>query len=126
MMAIQLMVLAAVATGMGLLILISWFIRLEEDPYVECANWRRVNAEVISVLRGRRPRLPTSPLHSRDLAHPERRPVRRTGPAATHRAASLDQVRPDGPRSTRSRPTPSRSANAATSTRLAVPTHGVS
>ena len=51
MMAIQLMVLAAVAAGVGLLIMVSWFSRLEEDLYVECADWRRVNAEVVSVLR---------------------------------------------------------------------------
>lgn len=51
MMAIQLMILAAVAAGVGLLIKVRWFSRLEEDQYVECANWRRVNAEVVSVLR---------------------------------------------------------------------------
>jgi hypothetical protein len=51
MMAIQLMILAAVAAGVGLLIMVSWFSRLEEDLYVEYAEWRRVNAEVVSVLR---------------------------------------------------------------------------
>jgi hypothetical protein len=51
MMAVQLMILASVAAGVGLLIMVSWFGRLEEAPYVECANWRRVDAEVVSVLR---------------------------------------------------------------------------
>jgi hypothetical protein len=51
MMTVQLMVLAAVAAGVGLLILVSWFSRLHEEPAVENENWRRVNAEVVSVLR---------------------------------------------------------------------------
>jgi hypothetical protein len=50
-MTVQLMVLAAVAAGVGLLILANWFSRLREEPVVEGANWRRVNAEVVSVLR---------------------------------------------------------------------------
>jgi hypothetical protein len=51
MVTVLLMTLAAAAAGVGLLILASWFTRLDEEPIVESENWRRVNAEVISVLR---------------------------------------------------------------------------
>jgi hypothetical protein len=50
---VELVVLAAVALGIGMLVLVSRFAGRddERDPGIESADWRRANAEVISVLR---------------------------------------------------------------------------
>jgi hypothetical protein len=50
---VELVVLAAVALGIGMLVLVSRFAGRddERDPGIESADWHRLNAEVISVLR---------------------------------------------------------------------------
>jgi hypothetical protein len=53
MMTVELLVLAGIAAAAGMLMLASRFGRRDDgsDPAVEHADWRRVDAEVISMLR---------------------------------------------------------------------------
>ena len=48
---IVLLLIAGVALGLGVLILVGVHGRADQDPEIETDNWRLVNAEVVSVLR---------------------------------------------------------------------------